>query len=76
VVVVPPGELQAVKSCGEYILSACFVAPGFDFADFSMPSREELLREHPVSHRISGRGGTIPARQGKSLRVADMRFCI
>src|SRR3990172_9177287 len=72
VVVVPPGELQAVKSCGEYILSACFVAPGFDFADFSMPSREELLREHPVSHRISGRGERF--RPGKENRSGS-RTC-
>jgi len=47
VAVVPAGELQAARTLGEYTLSACFVAPGFDFADFSMPSREELLREYP-----------------------------
>ena len=45
--VVPAGELQAARTSGEYTLSVCFVAPGFDFADFSMPSREELLREYP-----------------------------
>ena len=33
VAVVPAGELQAARSCGEYTLSACFVAPGFDFGD-------------------------------------------
>lgn len=47
VAVVPSGELQAARSSGEYTLAACFVAPGFEFADFSMPSREELLREYP-----------------------------
>lgn len=47
VAVVPSGELQAARSSGEYTLSACFVAPGFDFADFSMPSRKDLLREYP-----------------------------
>ena len=47
VAVVSPGELQAARSCGAYTLVACFVAPGFDFADFSMPSREDLLREYP-----------------------------
>jgi uncharacterized protein len=46
VAIVPAGELQAARSCGEYTLVLCVVSPGFDFADFSMPSREELLREH------------------------------
>ena len=31
VAVVPAGELQAARSCGEYTLSACFVAQWFDF---------------------------------------------
>lgn len=47
VAVVASGKLQAARSRGEYTLVACFVAPGFDFADFSIPSREELLREYP-----------------------------
>jgi len=45
--VVPGGELQAARTAGEYTLTACFVAPGFDFADFSMPSRDELLLVYP-----------------------------
>ncbi len=45
--VVPAGELQAARTAGDYTLSACFVAPGFTFADFSMPSRGDLLRKHP-----------------------------
>jgi len=47
VAVVPSRELQAARSLGEYSMAACFVAPGFDFADFSMPSRKELLQEYP-----------------------------
>jgi predicted cupin superfamily sugar epimerase len=47
IAVVPAGELQAARSAGDYTLVACFVAPGFEFSDFSMPSRDELLREHP-----------------------------
>jgi len=47
VAVVPSRELQAARTTGEYTLSVCFVAPGFEFADFSMPSREELLWEYP-----------------------------
>lgn len=30
-----------------YALCGCTVAPGFDFADFTMPSREELLSQFP-----------------------------
>lgn len=45
--VVPPGGLQAAQSTGEWSLAICIVAPGFDFADFEMPAREELLAAHP-----------------------------
>lgn len=47
VIIVPAGELQAARSLGEYTLVLCVVSPGFDFADFSIPTREELLREYP-----------------------------
>lgn len=47
IAVVTGGELQAARTAGEYTLAACFVVPGFDFSDFSMPSREELLRDYP-----------------------------
>jgi predicted cupin superfamily sugar epimerase len=50
--VVPPGELQGARSCGEFSLAACFVSPGFEFADFSMPSREDLLREYPEQKEL------------------------
>lgn len=30
-----------------YVLSGCTVAPGFDFADFELASRDELLRTYP-----------------------------
>jgi predicted cupin superfamily sugar epimerase len=33
-----------------YVLCGCTVAPGFDFADFEMPGREELCRLYP-QHR-------------------------
>ena len=45
--VVPPGAIQAARSTGEWSLTACIVAPGFDFADFEMPARGELLATHP-----------------------------
>jgi predicted cupin superfamily sugar epimerase len=51
--VVSAGVWQAAKPCdGEhgYTLVGCTVAPGFDFADFEMPSRTELVRLFP-QHR-------------------------
>ena len=46
--VVPAGAWQAAVPLGErWALCGCTVAPGFDFADFEMPSREEMLRLLP-----------------------------
>jgi len=36
--VIPAGEWQAAEPLGAYALVACFVAPGFEFADFTMMS--------------------------------------
>jgi predicted cupin superfamily sugar epimerase len=36
-----------VADNGEYGLAGCSVAPGFDFADFEMARKEELLVEFP-----------------------------
>jgi uncharacterized protein len=53
--VVPAGQWQAARpiiahSSGDYSLAACMVAPGFDFADFSLmtPDGDEAaqLRHH------------------------------
>jgi predicted cupin superfamily sugar epimerase len=38
--VVPTNVWQAAEPTGDYALVACFVAPGFEFADFSMMSDE------------------------------------
>lgn len=35
-----------------YTLAGCTVAPGFDFADFAMPAREELIRRFPEHREI------------------------
>ena len=43
--VVPAGVLQAARSTGDWTLVGCTVAPGFDFADFEMPSRDALAAE-------------------------------
>ncbi|NJD61158.1 MAG: cupin domain-containing protein [Deltaproteobacteria bacterium] len=52
VAVVPSGDLQSARSSGDYTLSACIVSPGFEFADFTMPSRDELLREYPEQREL------------------------
>ena len=36
--VIPAGEWQAAEPLGAYALVACFVAPGFEFADFTLMS--------------------------------------
>ncbi|SEU30892.1 MULTISPECIES: cupin domain-containing protein [Stigmatella] len=46
-VVIPAGVLQAAVPQGAYTLVGCTVAPGFDFADWEMPSREALVARHP-----------------------------
>jgi predicted cupin superfamily sugar epimerase len=35
-----------------YALCGCIVAPGFDFADFEMPGREELTRLFPALRAV------------------------
>ena len=47
--VVPAGRLQAARVIGDgFALCGCTVAPGFDFADFNLPSRSELTMRHPA----------------------------
>ena len=31
----------------DFVLCGCTVSPGFDFKDFEMPSREELIKHYP-----------------------------
>jgi predicted cupin superfamily sugar epimerase len=46
--VVPAGVWQAAVASGKrFALCGCTVAPGFDFADFQMPSRDDLTRRFP-----------------------------
>lgn len=35
-----------------YVLVGCTVAPGFDFDDFTMPTREELCTQYPQHRHI------------------------
>ena len=58
--VVPRGVLQAARlvtsppssSEHDFALVGCTVAPGFDFEDFDMPTRSELLAELPAHRAI------------------------
>jgi len=47
--VVPANHLQGARIIGDgFGLFGCTVAPGFDFADFSMPERSELVQRFPT----------------------------
>jgi predicted cupin superfamily sugar epimerase len=46
--VVPAECWFGAETKGEYSLVGCTVAPGFDFSDFEMGSREQLLRRFPA----------------------------
>jgi uncharacterized protein len=54
--VAPAGVLQAARvapdSDGDFTLVGCTVAPGFDFADFEMPPRAELVAQFPTERAL------------------------
>lgn len=43
---------SSVSDGGNYSLVGCTVAPGFDFNDFQMADRKELLESYPEHHEI------------------------
>jgi predicted cupin superfamily sugar epimerase len=56
--VVPAGQWQAAEPLGSYALVACFVAPGFEFADFTLMSDDadavkKLEQVNPVLLQFS-----------------------
>jgi predicted cupin superfamily sugar epimerase len=54
--VVPAGVWQAAVPAGSrFTLCGCTVAPGFDFADFEMPSRADLLGVFPALPELIAR---------------------
>lgn len=44
---VPAGNLQGLRSLGEWSLVGAVMSPGFDYADLHLPPRQELLRQFP-----------------------------
>jgi predicted cupin superfamily sugar epimerase len=51
--IVPAGHFQAARCLGErFTLCGCTVAPGFDFADFELPSRAAMLAKFPQHEEI------------------------
>ncbi|MBT1706060.1 cupin domain-containing protein [Fulvivirgaceae bacterium PWU20] len=41
-----------VNEADNYVLCGCTVSPGFDFEDFEMASREELLKAFPFEREV------------------------
>lgn len=50
--IVPAGDWFASTSYGEYSLVGCTVAPGFEFEDFEMAKKENLIKEFPQHQEI------------------------
>jgi len=50
--VIPAGTFQAARPAGGYCLVSCLVAPGFDFGDFELAARDDLLAAHPADAEI------------------------
>ena len=52
-ILVPADTLQAAAATGtRFALCGCTVSPGFDFADFAMPARDELLARFPQHEAV------------------------
>jgi uncharacterized protein len=41
-----------LKDAASYALVGCTVAPGFDFADFELAIRSQLIRDYPSHQRL------------------------
>ena len=51
-ITIPHGHYFAAKSKADFTFVGCTVAPGFDFVDFEMPSKEELKELFPSQFKI------------------------
>jgi uncharacterized protein len=52
--IIPAGHLfgATVSELGRYALVGCTVAPGFEFDDFELPRRADLLQQYPQHRTI------------------------
>ena len=50
--IVPANYWFGSRSLGAFSLVGCTVAPGFDFADFEMAKKDDLLKTYPEHHEI------------------------
>ena len=50
--VVPPMSWFAAETLGDFSLVGCTVAPGFEFTDFELAKRDELLASFPEYHEL------------------------
>jgi predicted cupin superfamily sugar epimerase len=41
-----------LKDAASFALVGCTVAPGFDFADFELATRSQLIRDYPSHQRL------------------------
>lgn len=53
--IVKGGFWFASETIGEFALAGCTVAPGFDFADFDLPSRSKMLDLFPEHSEVISR---------------------
>jgi predicted cupin superfamily sugar epimerase len=68
--IVPAGTWQAAVPVGDrYALCGCTVSPGFDFADFEMPSRDELHAIFPLLGAVVEALARPDARDTVKLRL-------
>lgn len=51
-ITIPHGHYFASKTTADFTLVGCTVAPGFDFEDFEMPTKKELLDLYPNQKEI------------------------
>ncbi len=70
--VVPAGVWQAAVPVGSrFSLCGCTVSPGFDFLDFEMPRREELLATFPLLAPLIERLTRVDARDTVKMPLSS-----
>jgi predicted cupin superfamily sugar epimerase len=52
--IIPAGSIfgASVNDPGSYSLVSCMVTPGFDFRDFELLSKDQLIKEYPQYQQI------------------------